>query len=193
MSDYSKITNFTAKDALASGAPGKVALGADVDAELAAIATMSASKENLTAKGAANGYCPLTGAGLVDRTDLPGAVSYVDTAETYTKGKGTTPVVLTDGATITVDATLGNVYTVTLGGNRTMAAPTGPLDGQTISIYVTQDGTGSRTLTWNAAFKFAGATPPTLSASAGKVDLFTMQYRAATTFWYVVTSGLNFG
>lgn len=46
MSDYTPITDFSAKDALASGDPEKIATGADVDAELAAIQTAIASKAN---------------------------------------------------------------------------------------------------------------------------------------------------
>lgn len=60
---------------------------------------------------------------------------------------------LTDAATIATDASLGNVFTVTLGGNRTMGAPTNPHTGCKIVYIITQDGTGGRTLAWNAAFK----------------------------------------
>jgi hypothetical protein len=44
MSDYIQITNFSAKDALTSGDPEKIILGADVDAELEAIETAIATK-----------------------------------------------------------------------------------------------------------------------------------------------------
>lgn len=60
---------------------------------------------------------------------------------------------LTDAATIAVDASAGNIFVVTLGGNRTMGAPTNPTRGQTITFEIVQDGTGGRTLAWNAAFK----------------------------------------
>ena len=70
---------------------------------------------------------------------------------------------LTDQATVTWDASTQDVCKVTLAGNRTMAAPTNNTTGQFISILVIQDGTGSRTLTWNAVFEFASDTAPTLS------------------------------
>ena len=60
---------------------------------------------------------------------------------------------LTDAATIAVNAAEGNVFLVTLGGNRTMAAPTNPFMGQRITFLVGQDGTGGRTLAWNAAYR----------------------------------------
>ena len=61
---------------------------------------------------------------------------------------------LTDQATVTWDASTQDVCKLTLGGNRTLAAPTNNTTGQFISILVIQDGTGSRTLTWNAVFEF---------------------------------------
>jgi hypothetical protein len=192
MSDYAKLTDFTAKDSLVTGDPEKIALGADIDADLSAIVTMSATKEDSANKNAANGYCGLDSGGLVLRSDLPAATSYTDTSEVYTAGKGTTVVVLTDGANIAMDCEDGNVFTVTLAGNRTLDAPSNPIDGQTISLYVTQDAEGSRTLTWANTFDFPGGTPPTLTTGAAAVDMFTMQYRATPDKWYVVTSGLNF-
>lgn len=63
---------------------------------------------------------------------------------------------LTDAATITVNAALGNVFTVTLGGNRTMGAPTNPSLNQVITFIIIQDGTGGRTLNFTpAVFKHA--------------------------------------
>jgi hypothetical protein len=60
---------------------------------------------------------------------------------------------LADAATIVVDASLGDIGTVTLGGNRTMGAPSNPVTGQRLGFTITQDGTGGRTLAWNAVFK----------------------------------------
>lgn len=93
-------------------------------------------------------------------------------------------VALTDAATIAVDlATLIN-GTVTLGGNRTLGAPSNMKAGQTGLIVITQDGTGTRTLAYNAAWKFAAATAPVLSTAAGKRDLLFYEVLpgAATVF-----------
>jgi phage-related tail fiber protein len=79
---------------------------------------------------------------------------------------------LTDAATISWDMNSGGIATVTLGGNRTMAAPTNLKKG-TYILKVIQDGTGSRTLAWNAVFKWASGTAPTLSTAAGTVDILT--------------------
>ena len=79
---------------------------------------------------------------------------------------------LTDGATITWNAASGRIATVTLGGNRTMAAPTNLKAGH-YTLTVIQDGTGSRTLTWNGAFKWPAQTAPTLSTAANARDILT--------------------
>ena len=55
MSDYSQVTDFSAKDALTTGDPEKIILGADVDAELAAIATAIATKFDTSNDGAGSG------------------------------------------------------------------------------------------------------------------------------------------
>lgn len=62
------------------------------------------------------------------------------------------PVTLTDAATIAWDMSTGTNFVVTLGGNRTLGAPTGETAGQFGTLRVIQDGTGGRTLTFNAAY-----------------------------------------
>jgi hypothetical protein len=93
-------------------------------------------------------------------------------------------VALTDGATINTDASLGHLFTVTLGGNRTMANPTNPTSGQKIIYRLKQDATGSRTITWGAAFRFGtDVTSPTLTTTASKTDYVGFIYNAADSKW----------
>lgn len=47
MSDYTKATNFTLKDGLSTGDPGKVIKGSEIDAEYTAIASAVASKADI--------------------------------------------------------------------------------------------------------------------------------------------------
>ena len=88
---------------------------------------------------------------------------------------------LTDGATITWDVIDSPVAKVTLGGNRTLSAPSGttPIAGQFVSLLIIQDGTGGRTVTWNAVYEFAEDTAPDLTATASKGDLFTFRYNGS--------------
>jgi hypothetical protein len=96
---------------------------------------------------------------------------------------------LTDGATVTWNASTQQVCKLTLGGNRTLSAPTNPVTGQYISILLIQDGTGSRTLTWNAIYEFASDTAPTLTTTASLGDLFTFRYNG--TKWLEVGRNLK--
>ena len=79
-------------------------------------------------------------------------------------------VSLTDGANISVDFNSGQNFAVQLAGNRTIDNPTNCVPGQTGSIFVIQDGTGSRTLSYGTNYKFPGGTAPTLSTGASACD-----------------------
>jgi hypothetical protein len=94
---------------------------------------------------------------------------------------------LTDGATITPDFGANQNFTVTLGGNRTLANPTNIVAGQTGSIFVVQDATGGRTLSFGAYFKFPAATAPTLSTGANAVDRIDYIVRTTTEIHAVFT------
>ena len=96
---------------------------------------------------------------------------------------------LTDGATVTWDASTAPVCKLTLGGNRTLSAPTNGATGQFISIAVIQDATGSRTLTWNSAYEFTGDTAPTLTTTVSKADVFVFRYNG--TVWHETGRNLN--
>jgi hypothetical protein len=97
---------------------------------------------------------------------------------------------LTDGATVSWDVATDPIAKLTLGGNRTLSAPSNPVgSGQYISLLVIQDGTGSRTLTWNAIYEFTADTVPTLTTTASYGDLFTFRYNG--TKWLEVGRNLN--
>jgi hypothetical protein len=57
-----------------------------------------------------------------------------------------------------------------------VGAPSNPADGQKIELTVTQDATGSRTLTWNAAFAFGTAGAPALSTAPNAADIIGFKY-----------------
>jgi hypothetical protein len=192
MADYNKITDFSAKDPLASGDPLKLAVGADVDAEYDAISVAISSKENKSEKGQANGYCPLDGGAYVPDANLSPDVMRLDTVQVITSGKGDAEVVLTDGATITPDFADGNTFSVVITDDRTMANPDNPLDGQTITFVVEQDGTGGHTLAWGSKYKWAGGVAPTLTTAAGAIDMFAGKYLEDKDVILMVVSGLDF-
>jgi hypothetical protein len=98
------------------------------------------------------------------------AKAAVGNANTWTAGQRGEITALSDGATITIDMADSNNFSVTLGGNRTFANPSNDTAGQSGSIFITQDGTGSRTASWGTDWDFAGGTAPTLTTTAGAVD-----------------------
>jgi hypothetical protein len=80
---------------------------------------------------------------------------------------------LVDAASIATDCDLGNVHTVTIAGNRTLANPTNLQAGATYLWEITQDGTGTRTLAYGAAFTWPGGTAPVLTTTPGAVDVIS--------------------
>jgi len=100
----------------------------------------------------------------------------------YVSGNSASEVVtLTDGATITPNFSTGNNFTVTLGGNRTLANPTNTTVGQSGVLYIVQDGTGSRTLGVGTHWHFPAGTAPTLTTTANAVDVFAFSVRSSTS------------
>jgi len=109
-------------------------------------------------------------------------------AHTFTAGIRGEITTLTDGATITPDMDDSNNFTVTLEGNRTLANPTNLTAGQSGSIFIVQDGTGSRTLAWGSYWDFAGGTAPTLTTTASAVDRVDYVVRTSTSIHAVFTA-----
>jgi len=95
---------------------------------------------------------------------------------------------LTDASTITWDVQAMPITKVTLGANRIVGLPTNGQAGQFISLLIIQDGTGSRTLTWNAVFEFPLEAAPTLTTTADLADLFVFRYHNSK--WLQVGSTL---
>lgn len=105
----------------------------------------------------------------------------LDIFNTFLSGSSYTFEALTDAPTVTLNSLLGNCFYVMLGGNRTMAI-TNPTDGQSIELWVQQDGTGSRTLTWPANVKFEGASSA-LSSTPNNVDRVQLTYKLSLDRW----------
>lgn len=111
--------------------------------------------------------------------------NYLEIVNVYTKNQSTTPVALTPGATVNVDVSLSNNFTLTPNQNFTLAAPTNPTNGMVCNFVFTQGGT-PYTITFDAAWQFAGGAEPTLTASASAVDFMSCYYNGATSKWICV-------
>ena len=147
-------------------------------------------KGNASVSGNANISGTLTVAGavsLASTLSVGGAAYFGSTVTVSGKGKFMTgafaPVVtLADATSVVPDLNTSNVFAVTLAGNRTLAAPTNTSTniGATGHIFVIQDATGSRTLSYNTAYQFPDGTVPTLTSSAAAVDILFYAVRTTT-------------
>ena len=96
---------------------------------------------------------------------------FANTVTTYTRQQVFGTSTLTDGANISWNLDSNQVTTVTLGGDRTLDNPTNMINGGKYTIIVKQDGVGTRLLTFDTAYKWAGGTPPTLSTAINAIDI----------------------
>ena len=101
-----------------------------------------------------------------------------------------TKTALSPAATVTLDITNGNVFTLTVDQNTELAfsnpSPTGK--SCAFTFIFTQD-SSPRTITWPTSVDWAGGTAPTLSTASGKIDVFTFFTLDAGTIWYGFTAG----
>ena len=121
--------------------------------------------------------------GLVIGTDVQAYnanTAFTNTNQSFSVAQRGTITALTDGSTITPNMNNANNFSVTLGGNRTLANPTNLTAGQSGVIVVTQDGTGSRTLAYGSNWKFPGGTAPTLTTTASAVDVIAYYVESAS-------------
>ena len=110
-----------------------------------------------------------------------------DAAQTFTAGQRGEITTLTSGSTVTPDFADSNNFTLTLGTNVTLANPSNLTAGQSGSIFLVQDGTGSRTASFGSYWDFAGGSAPVLSTAASTVDRLDYIVRSTTSIHAVVT------
>jgi len=113
-----------------------------------------------------------------------------DVAQIFTAAQRGTISALTDGATITPNFAVANNFSVTLGGNRTLANPSNLTAGQSGCIWITQDATGSRTLAYGSSWDFAGGTAPTLTITASARDCLVYAVQSTTQITATLIKGL---
>lgn len=100
-----------------------------------------------------------------------------------------TPTVANTGTEYTVAITSGTLFDLTLTGNCTFTFPTATA-GRQFSLFLKQDGTGSRTATWPSSVRWAAGIAPTLTTTASRTDV--VSFIADGTYWLGFLGGLNF-
>ena len=146
----------------------------------------------LTTSSASSTYLPLAGgtlSGAVDAGDQIISKSvFKDVGETLaTNG--------TSGAAATVDLENGNFHKVTLTANCTFTFSNPPATGTagSFTLFLVQDGTGSRTVTWPGEVDWSAATAPTLTTTAAAVDVLTFITLDGGTIWNGFVAGQAMG
>ena len=113
------------------------------------------------------------------------------TAQNWTAGQRGEITALTSASTVTPDMADSNHFSCTMAHNITFANPSNLTAGQTGSIFLTQDGTGSRTASWGSYWDWAGGSAPTLTTTAAAVDRIDYVVRSATSINAVATLNLS--
>ena len=123
-------------------------------------------------------------------TDSSGNASF-NGGVTVTKYAAGAISALTYAATTTIDMSTANNFSITLTGNVTFANPTNPTAGQSGSIFITQDGTGSRTASWGTNWDWPGGIAPTLTTTANSTDRIDFIVRTSTSIQAVFTANYS--
>lgn len=130
-----------------------------------------------------------------DRTitlpDATGTVPLLGLAQTFSAAQRGAITALTDASSITPDFSAANNFSVTLGGTRTLENPTNLVAGQSGVIFISQDGTGGRTLSFGSYWDFSGGTAPALTATASAVDCLVYAVRSSTSIHAQLITNLS--
>jgi hypothetical protein len=143
----------------------------------------------ISQKGAASGVATLDGASKLTSSQIPSLVGYA--ALPANGGRETVSTANASGAT-TLNLNNGNVFNSTLTGNTTFSF-SGATNGSACSftLYLRQDATGSRTVSWPASVKWSGGAP-SLTSTANAIDILVFESIDGGTTWFGSLVGANF-
>ena len=139
-----------------------------------------------------------TGALLANGTVVPiGAFNWADQELSRAELKDYSETAPTPAAAATIDLDLetGNVFTPTLDQATTFTFSNPPATGiaGSFTLIVTQDGTGTWTISWPATVDWHEATVPVPTTVAGDVNIFSFLTVDAGARWYGFIGGIDFG
>lgn len=143
------------------------------------------------------GTLPIANGGTGQTTLAAAGIATLAGTETLTNKTLTNPTVTNytetpfsanSSTAITLALTNGTVQIITLTGSATITMPTAT-SGKSFIMFLKQDATGSRTVTWSTV-KWPGGTAPTITATASKQDIFS--FFADGTNWYGITVSQNY-
>jgi len=88
---------------------------------------------------------------------------------------------------VNIDRALGSIFKANATGNISLQLPSNISAGQSLTLIVKQDASGSRLATYNSGYKFAGNFR-TLSTAANSIDMLNMFYDG-TIIYTTLTTG----
>lgn len=161
-----------------------------------------AALTNAGAQGASDPQFALTNGGGATLTSGAGVLSFNGASATFNginvsniqlkDYKESIHTISTDSAgAINIDVADGNIQEITLNENVTFTGFANPEDGQSVTLILIQDGTGSRTFTESldsgGRMLFAGGTS-TLSTTANAVDIMSILYAGGIYYASLATN-----
>jgi hypothetical protein len=189
MADYTKSTNFASKDSLSTGNPLKIVKGTEIDTEFNNIATSIATKQDYDSDLAAFALKAAPTGDVVGTTDTQGLTNKTLTNPTVTNYVESVVAIGTVSSSSTISLTSGTVQTATLTASTacTFTMPTATAGKSFILLLKQAASTGNGTATFTSV-KWGTTGAPTVTATAGKMDIFSFVSDGAN--WYgSVTQG----
>jgi hypothetical protein len=187
----------TAPERFAKGTQYQVLLGGANDPTWGAVDLTQASAVTgilgSANGGTGNGFAKISGPTTSEKTfTVPDVSANLHTNQAANSPKATA---LTDGATPALDASLGNFFTLSAAGDRTIAVPSNATAGQVIIIRHLASG-GARTLALNTGaggFRFGSDITGLTQTASGKYDYIAAQYNSTDSKWDVIAYAKGYG
>jgi hypothetical protein len=130
-----------------------------------------------------------------DRTitlpDATGTVPLLGLAQSFSAAQRGTISALTSASTVTPDFALANNFSITLGHTVTLANPTNLTAGQSGVIFITQDASTARTVSFGSYWDFSNGTAPTVTSTLSAVDALVYAVRSTTSIHAQLLTNLS--
>ena len=179
--DGTTVTPATDSTGLGLGTAAELNFGTSVN-ELIPVSSADTRYANVSSDETITGAYTFTSTTSFNTTEVIASAT-----QAYSK-----PVsVAVASSAVSLDFSTGNNFTTILNGNVSIANPTTPQPGQSGIIYIRQDGTGSRTMSFNSNWDFAGGNAPTLSTAASAVDALIYNVQTSTAISTFVQQNLS--
>ena len=180
--DIVEVLSFLVGNLGATGPTGPTGSGAT--GPTGASGPNSITINTTTVSGGTSGHALYNNAGTVGNTNI--LTSFTLVTPTINDGYIEEVVTANTATAYTVSLIGGTLQILTLTGNCTFTFPT-PTAGQSFTMFLKQDATGSRTVTWPATVKWPSSTAPTITSTASKGDKYV--FTADGTYWWGSNAG----